>query len=430
MHACHRRYADVPGLIATVRPFLFLAALALLTASEPRAQTVQTAPSIQAAPITQASQSAPTTTAPSAVMASAAAPPAEPPGPPPLKPEELDALLAPVALYPDQLLSQVFIASTYPLEVVQVHQWLQQNSTLQGDAQLGPALEQQPWDPSVKALASTRTVLQQMAEKIDWTQKLGDAFLAQQGDVMDSVQRLRMRAQEAGQLKDTEQQKIVTTNQTIVIQPANPEVIYVPSYNPAIIYGAWPYSAYPPYYWPPAPGYAFGAGIAFGIGVGITAAVWGNAFNWGGREININSNRNVNINGGNRNNIGNGNSQRWEHNSEHRRGVNYKDQGTRERYGKGNATAANARRDFRGQGQGQGAGQLGQRAGQGSLERRGQSGAFSDAGSGARQRAESNRGRSSRQSYSQNAGNRGGARAGGGGGGGRGGGRGGGGGRR
>src|SRR5262245_15744377 len=167
--------------------------------------------------------------------------------------EELDSLTAPIALYPDTLLAQVLIASTYPAEVAQAGQWAQQNSRLQG-AQLDAALEQQTWDPSVKALVQVPTVLQQMNSKMDWTQKLGDAFLAQQADVMDSVQRLRQKAQTAGQLMTTEQQKVVTQGQTIVIEQANPQVMYVPSYNPTTVYGGWPYPSYPPYYWPTPPG--------------------------------------------------------------------------------------------------------------------------------------------------------------------------------
>jgi hypothetical protein len=386
--------------------------------------------------------------------------------------EQIDALTAPIALYPDTLLAQVMIASTYPAEVAQAGQWAQQNSSLQGAA-LDSALQQQPWDPSVKALVQTPTVLQQMNAKMDWTQQLGDAVLAQQGDVMDSVQRLRQRAQSAGNLMTTEQQRVVTEPapagggaQTIVIEQANPEVLYVPSYEPQVVYGGWPYPSYPPYYWPPPvgygyPGYAFGSGLMWGAGFAIGAAAWGNAFNWGGGDINFNANRNnfTNINTNRANNISN-NRQNWQRNSADRRGANYRDSATREKFGKANTNAANARRESRGfdqasitnqlqnrGNQGQfGQGQLGQqrpnqgqltqqlgqqRAGQGqfgqgqlgqqrgnagnqfaqnrsNLERRGQTNGFDGAGNGARTRQASNRGQSSRQAMAQNASARGG----------------------
>ncbi|HZH85176.1 MAG TPA: DUF3300 domain-containing protein, partial [Phototrophicaceae bacterium] len=165
--------------------------------------------------------------------------------------EELDQMTAPIALYPDQLLAQVLIAATYPLEVVQADRWLANpdNAKLKGD-QLAAALEQQSWDPSVKSLAPFPQVLKMMSEKLDWTQRLGDAFLAQQAEVMSSVQRLRREAQSAGTLKSTEQQTVVTERETVIIQPAKPEVIYVPTYNPTVVYGTWPYPAYPPVYYP------------------------------------------------------------------------------------------------------------------------------------------------------------------------------------
>jgi hypothetical protein len=371
----------------------------------------------------------------------------------PLGPEQLDALTAPIALYPDTLLAQVLIASTYPAEVAQAAQWAQQNASLQGAA-LNSALEQQPWDPSVKALAQVPTVLQQMNSRMDWTQQLGDAFLAQQAEVMDSVQRLRQRAQNAGQLMNTEQQQVTTQGQTIVIQPTNPQVIYVPSYEPAVVYGGWPYPSYPPYYWPTPPGYAFARGLAWGTGFAIGAAVWDNAFDWGRHDINVNVNRNnfTNINNFNSNRVNNITSNRdsWQHNATNRRGVNYRDTATRERYGKTNTAAANARRESRGfdqasvqrqlqqrgnqgqlanrgnQGQfGQGQlgqqrgnqGQLGQQRGnagqlsqnRSNLERRGQTSGFEGAGNGARARQASDRGRSSRQMMAQNVSARGGS---------------------
>ena len=172
------------------------------------------------------------------------------------KPEEIDALVAPIALYPDSLLSQIFMASTYPLEIVEASRWAKQNKNLKGDA-LAQALEKQDWDPSVRSLVNFPDVLSNMSEKLDWTQKLGDAFLSQQKEVMDAVQRLRAKAEAAGNLKTTEQQKVIVEEKVIKIEPASPQVVYVPTYNPTVVYGAWPYPAYPPYPWYP-PGYVFG----------------------------------------------------------------------------------------------------------------------------------------------------------------------------
>ena len=162
--------------------------------------------------------------------------------------EQLDQLLAPIALYPDSLLTQILMASTYPLEVAKASNWVKQNKELKGDA-LTKALEKQAWDPSVKSLVNFPQVLQMMSDKLDWTQKLGDAFLAQQKDVLATVQTLRAKALEAGNLKTTKDQKVVVEQnpQVILIQQASPEVIYVPAYNPTVVYGVWAYPAYPPY---------------------------------------------------------------------------------------------------------------------------------------------------------------------------------------
>ena len=216
---------------------------------------------------------------------------------PTFRPEELDQLLAPIALYPDSLLAQIFMASTYPLEIVQAKRWLDQNKQLQGDS-LTAALEQQPWDPSVKSLINFPQVLQMMNEQLDWTTKLGDAFLAQQKDVMDTVQRLRLKAQDAGNLQTTPEQKVIVEQQVIRIESPSPQVVYVPTYNPTVVYGAWAYPSYPPYsYYPP--GYVAGAAL-FSFGVGVAAgAAWGYAWggcNWHGGDVDIDVNRNTNIN--------------------------------------------------------------------------------------------------------------------------------------
>ena len=196
------------------------------------------------------------------------------------KQEELDQVLAPIALYPDSLISQVLIASTYPLEIVQAQRWATQNKALKADA-LAKALEGQSWDPSVKSLVNFPQVLDMMNSKLDWTQKLGDAFLAQKKEVMDTVQKLRQKAQVAGNLKTTSEQKVTVEKETkiIIIESASPQVVYVPVYNPTVVYGTWWYPYYPPYYYYP-PGYAattaafyFTAGVAVGV-------AWGYA--WGG----------------------------------------------------------------------------------------------------------------------------------------------------
>ena len=210
-------------------------------------------------------------------------------GAPAFRPEEIDQLLAPIALYPDELLAQVLVASTYPLEVVQAARFLQQNKELKGDKLMAAAKDKE-WDPSVKAMLQFPDVLLMMDEKLEWTGKLGDAFLAQQREVMASVQRLRQKAQESGNLKSTKEQNVIVEQETqmIVIEPANPEVVYVPSYNPTVVYGAWPYPAYPPYYAYPY-GYVAGAAFSFGVGMAVGAAWGGWGCGWGNNEININN---------------------------------------------------------------------------------------------------------------------------------------------
>jgi Protein of unknown function (DUF3300) len=283
-----------------------------------------------------------------------------------LKPAELDQLVAPIALYPDALLSEVLIASTYPLEVVQADRWAKSNNSLKGEA-LTAALAKQGWDDSVKALAQVPNVLTMMADQLDWTQKLGDAVLAQQPELMDAIQRLRGRAQANGKLQSTKEQTVTVKSaapaqggggqaqegqapaQYIVIEPTSPTEMYVPYYDPAVVYGAWPYPDYSPYYFPPPPGYyaggAIAAGIAFGSAVAIGHAIWGNC-DWGRRNINV-ANRNVNINNLDRSNINNFN--KWEHNADHRHGVKYNNADVRQKFAKNDIQAGKgARQDFRG----------------------------------------------------------------------------------
>jgi Protein of unknown function (DUF3300) len=273
--------------------------------------------------------------------------PATAPTQPLLKPAELDQLLAPIALHPDPLLSEVLIASTYPLEVVQADRWAKSNKALKGDA-LTAALAKQSWDDSVKSLVQVPSVLAMMSEQLDWTQKLGDAVLAQQADVMDSIQRLRARARANGKLESTKEQTVTVKTedqkQYVVIEPTSPTEIYVPYYEPAAVYGDWPNPDYAPYYFPPPYGYIPGAalatGVAFAAGVAVRHAFWGNC-DWGRGNINVVANRSVDI--------ANINRGKWEHNADHRQGVKYNNADVRQKFAKTDIQAGKAaRQDFRG----------------------------------------------------------------------------------
>jgi len=265
--------------------------------------------------------------------------------------ERLDQLLAPIALYPDSLLTQVLMAATYPAQVAEAVSWSASHPNDKGDAAVNRA-ESQGWEPSVTSLVAFPQVLATMGQKPEWVQDLGDAFLAQPSDTMDAVQRLRKAAQTAGSLKSNEQQTVVVQNPTpqqsvIVIQPAQPQVVYVPAYNPTVVYGAWPYPAYPPYYMPPPPGYYAGsalmAGIAFGTGLAITNALWG-GWDWGRNDVNINVNRYNNVNVNRKLDV---NQTNFTHNSAGRRGVPYRDAKVDQKYGK-NVAGKDTRNEYRG----------------------------------------------------------------------------------
>ena len=472
------------------------------------------------------------------------------------KPEELEQLAAPIALHPDPLLAQVLMASTYPLEVVQAARFVKENTNLKGD-QLNEALKQYSWDDSVKSLVTFPQVITMMNDKLDWLQKLGDAFLGQQQDLMAAIQRLRARAQAQGQLKSTPEQNVIvepaaavpspppgpapgapppasapaapapiaaqpapppmvqappapaaapTTVQVqqapatvqvvqapptiIKIEPANPQVVAVPAYDPVAVYGAWPYPAYPPYY-PYPPGYFAAGAMMFGAGVAVGAALWSDC-DWNGGDVDINNNvannfsNNVNNsntakarveqrqNSGNRQNTagsgaGGQNRGKWQHNPEHRKGVQYRDTATQQRFNKTGPANAQSREAFRGRTGEQGVGRAAQQGGVGqqgpraaqqgrvgqqgpraeqsglSADRGGaagdrggaqasprtggfgqggggqgrQAGAFEGMGSGRDAKSFSDRGHASRESFSRSsAGGGGGGRAGGGGGGG------------
>jgi hypothetical protein len=271
----------------------------------------------------------------------------------PLAQGELDALVAPIALYPDQLLAQVLMASTYPLEIVMAARFVQQNPTLTGDA-LDQALRDQNWDPSVLSLTAYPQVLMMMNDGLDWTQRLGDAFLANEQQVMDTVQALRGKAQAAGNLQDTPQQTVTNQGGFIDIEPAQPDYVYVPVYDPRVIYGPWWDPVYQPYYWYPSPifGYpdlsaGFVAGIFFGRACRISYNHWGWAHaNWRRHDIDVNVRNNYFANRPQY--INQWRDGQWAHSPEHRHGVAYRDNGSRDRFIGSNPAAIRAREPYRG----------------------------------------------------------------------------------
>jgi hypothetical protein len=313
---------------------------------------------------------------------------------PVFKQEELEQILAPIALHPDPLISQILMASTYPLEVALAERWTKQNASLKGDA-LTKALEAQDWDPSVKSLVNFPQVLTMMSEKLDWTQKLGDAFLQDQKKVLDTIQSLRAKAQASGNLQTTKEQTVIVEEKIIKIEPASPQVVYVPTYNPTVVYGAWPYPASPPYYYYP-PGYVASSMMWFGAGVAMGAAwgyAWGGA-NWNGGEVdidvdrNFNSNRNIDRSKHTQNIQSRGGEAkgRWQHNPEHRKGVSYRDQGTAQKFNRASASnAVQSREQFRGRAE-QGRQDLGRGAAadRGSIADRGGQGLGGGGGAGNR----------------------------------------------
>ena len=275
-------------------------------------------------------------------------PPQQPAQAPPpaqlLNPAQLDDLVAPIALYPDPLLSQVLVASTYPLEIVEAWQWLQQNRNLQGQ-QLVAAARQQNWDASVQALVVFPDVMGKLNSDISWTTDLGNAFLAQQADVMNAVQRMRARAQAAGRLTSDPEQTVTTQTQNgqteIVIVPANPQVIYVPQYNPMYVWGPPVWGYYPPLYYPAIGfGFGFGAGIFLGAFFGGWGGWgwggwggWGWGPNWFGRSILTNGLFFNHYGFGGLYAGGLGRGGVWAHNPYHRLGVPYSSAGLAARFG-------------------------------------------------------------------------------------------------
>ena len=246
---------------------------------------------------------------------------------------ELDQLLAPIALYPDELLANVLTASTYPLEIVALSRWLDAHRDLSGDV-LEAALTSQPWDPSVKALAPFRSVVAMMNGELEWTQRLGDAFLGSEAEVMDTVQSLRRKASDAGSLQDNTRERVVDDGGAIGIEPLEPSVMYVPTYDPRVVYGSWWWPNYPPYVWAD---WYFGpvdyifAGIGFGLGISIGPGWHGHErFDWHGRGV---------VSGGGR---------PWQHQPPHRGGVPYVDPRARDRFGSFDRGQVQPRGNYRG----------------------------------------------------------------------------------
>jgi hypothetical protein len=271
--------------------------------------------------------------------------------------EELDRLLAPVALYPDALLAQVLMASTYPIEVVQAARWVDRNPGIDGEA-LDRALEAEPWDPSVKALAHFPRVLRTMSEELDWTERLGDAVLAQEADVTATVQRLRRRAHDAAHLGTTAQQRVVVEPEAIVIEPAYPDVVYVPAYDPTVVYGTWWWSEPPFDFYPYTRVASYTRSVDvlfFSTGVSVNRGLWG-GFDWHRRHLHTGHHHgpgqrerhDTHYTRGTRRDGDAGSDharaspdgvRRWAHDPHHRRGVRYRDPAVQGRYGRGDAGA-------------------------------------------------------------------------------------------
>ncbi len=260
---------------------------------------------------------------------------------------ELDQMLAPIALYPDALLSQVLMAATYPIEIVAAARWTRANPGLRGETAVR-AVQYEDWDPSVKSLVAFPQILQRMDEQLEWTRSLGDAFLAQEPQLMDQVQQLRRRAQAAGNLRSDEQIQVEQQGQTIVVQPASPQVVYVPYYDPLVVYGPWWWPAYQPVVWAPWPGYArpyhpgVSVGLWWGSPVGLSVGFFFGNFDWHHRHVRVVHpsayyyrppvvvNRTVVVDRG-----------RWQHDPHHRRQVDYRAPEVRQRF----ASAPVERRD-------------------------------------------------------------------------------------
>jgi hypothetical protein len=257
---------------------------------------------------------------------------------------QLDQLVAPIALYPDPLVVQILIAATYPLEVAEADRWLRipANAALKGDA-LTSALQRRPWDPSIKSLVAFPQVLHILNRNLEWTEQLGEAFLAQQDDVMDAIQRLRQRAQAAGTLASTPQQMVSTEDQEITIESPSPDIVYVPSYNPWCIYGSWPYPNYPPFYFGDWTGACLAADDVMGFGAGIYPFgfwAWGYP-EWRRHHIRVNAERFRQFHDSHAHE-----GEIWQHDPAHRHGVTYRNPATAARFHAPAGAAPNVIRGF------------------------------------------------------------------------------------
>ena len=248
--------------------------------------------------------------------------------------QELDQILAPIALYPDSLISQILMAATYPLEVVEAARWSSANPALKGDAAV-QAVDSRDWDPSIKSLVAFPQVLQTLDQKIEWTERLGDAFLAQQSQVMDTVQKLRQKAQEAGNLSSNSQIQVTQSDDSIEVAAANSDVVYVPYYDPAVVYGSWWWPDYPPVFWAPWAGYDWNGGFAWGIGIGIGADFFFGSWDWRTHRVYTHDHRHLD------------DGHPWQHDPGHRHGVPYRDASLNRQVGRAAATPA-SRAEFRG----------------------------------------------------------------------------------
>jgi len=253
---------------------------------------------------------------------------------------ELDQLLAPIALYPDTLLSQILMASTYPLEIVEAARWSKANPGLKGSDAVS-AVEEKDWDASVKSLTAFPQVLAMMDERLEWTERLGDVFILQEPVVMETVQSLRQKASAAGNLRSSEQAYVYSEGDAIAIAPATPQVVYVPYYDPWVVYGTWWWPAYPPVYWAPWPGYYYYPGFYFAWGIGITVGprFFYSACNWHQRHVTVVT-VDHRVAGGRPAHVA------WEHDPGHRRGVPYHITSLEQRFGPRNVAPRGQRRDF------------------------------------------------------------------------------------
>ena len=271
---------------------------------------------------------------------------------------QLDQMLAPIALYPDALLSQILMASTYPLEVVEAARWSGSHPDLAGDDAVRTA-ENEDWDPSVKSLVAFPQVLARMNENLQWTQSLGDAFLSQEQQVMNTVQNLRHRAQEAGNLRSDDRVRIVDDGPVVIVEYANPQIVYVPYYDPMAVYGTWWWPDYRPVYWRPWPGYYSRPGFTFywGTPIGISARFFFGGCDWSHRQVRVVQVNNYYYNNVIINRHSNDVSRDttitnlnrtpgvWHHDPEHRRGVAYRTVQAQQQFGSANRSPGLSRRD-------------------------------------------------------------------------------------